>query len=148
MVTESTNFLPKAMTPPINNLPGISAALLILLLMSDSAWALRCGSRLIKEGMVESQVIELCGQPESIRQLGNVLRPYIVKRPAGGTGLHSTRRVYGGFHQELAITEMLFNFGPHKLMRVIRFEGGRLTSVETAGYGHREKKGNRSTKSH
>ena len=90
--------------------------------------------------MVESRVIELCGQPESIRRLGHILRPYIVKRPAGGIGLHSTRHVYGGFHQELAVTEMLFNFGPHKLMRIIRFEGGRVTSIETAGYGHREKK--------
>lgn len=148
MVTVSTNFLPKAMTPRINSLPGISAALIILLLMSDSACALRCGSRLVKEGMVESQVIELCGQPESIRRLGNVLRPYIVKIPAGKTGHHSTRRVYGGYHQELAVTEMLFNFGPHKLMRVIRFEGGRLTGIETAGYGYRKKKDNRSTKSH
>jgi hypothetical protein len=34
---------------------------------------------------------------------------------------------------------MLFNFGPHKLMRVIRFEGGRLTSIDTAGYGYRDK---------
>jgi hypothetical protein len=110
-----------------------------LLALCNDAWALRCGSKLIKEGMDEARVIELCGEPESIRRLGHVLRPYIIKRPAGTAGLHSTKRVYGGFHQELAVTEMLFNFGPHKLMRVIRFEGGRLTGINTAGYGHREK---------
>lgn len=107
-----------------------------LLLGCDNAWALRCGSRLVKVGMHEAQVIELCGEPVSVRRLGYVLRPYILKRPAGKPGLHQTRRIYGGYHQELAVQEMLFNFGPHKLMRVLRFEGGALTSIETAGYGH------------
>ncbi len=109
------------------------------LLMAADARALRCGSRIVQEGMTDVQVIELCGKPHSESHLGFVLRPYIVRRPAGISGHRSTRRSYGGYHQELAITEMLFNFGPRKLMRRIRFEGGRLTNIETAGYGHRDK---------
>ena len=105
---------------------------------SEDAWALRCGSKLVREGMHESRVIDLCGEPASVRRLGYVLRPYVIKRPAGTLGMRSTRRIYGGYHQELAVTEMLFNFGPHKLMRVIRFEGGLVTSINTAGYGYRE----------
>lgn len=89
--------------------------------------------------MSDTRVIQLCGEPFSTRYLGYVLRPYVVKRPAGLSGLRSTRHVYAGFHQELAVTEMLFNFGPRKLMRLMRFEGGLLTSIETAGYGHRPK---------
>ena len=110
-----------------------------MLIVSSDAWALRCGSRLILEGMTEERVVELCGEPESVRELGFVLRPYILKLPAGGFGSRATRRVFSGFHQELAVKEMLFNFGPHKLMRVMRFEGGLLTSIKTAGYGHRER---------
>ncbi len=109
------------------------------LLLFGDAWALRCGNRLIQEGMTETRVIQLCGEPFSTRYLGYVLRPYVVKRPSGLNGLHSTRRVFAGFHQELAVTEMLFNFGPRKLMRLMRFEGGLLTYMETAGYGHRPK---------
>jgi len=109
------------------------------LLMAADAWALRCGNRIVQEGMTDVEVIELCGEPHSERQLGFILRPYIVRRPAGINGIRSTRRSYGGFHQELAVTEMLFNFGPRKLMRRMRFEGGRLTYIETAGYGHRDK---------
>lgn len=109
-----------------------------LLAASDDAWALRCGSKLVQEGMHESRVIDLCGEPASVRRLGFILRPYIVKLPAGDFGMHSTRRVYGGYHQEMAVKEMLFNFGPHKLMRIIRFEGGVVTSISTAGYGYRE----------
>jgi len=88
--------------------------------------------------MHESQVIEMCGEPVSTRHLGYVLRPYILKRPTGILGIHSTRHVYSGFHEELLVTELTFNFGPRKLMRVLRFEGRQLSSIRTAGYGYRE----------
>ena len=110
----------------------------LFMLASDPAHALRCGQRLVKDGMYEEQVVDICGEPASRRHLGYVLRPYIVKRSAGILGTHSTRHVYGGFHEELLVTELVFNFGPHKLMRVLRFEGGRLTSIRTMGYGYRE----------
>jgi hypothetical protein len=110
------------------------------LLSSESAWALRCGNRLVLEGMHEALVIEICGDPVSTRQIGLVLRPYVVKRPAGIGNLHATRYVYSGYHQELLVTEMIFNFGPHKLMRIVRFEGGQVKSIRTTGYGYIEKR--------
>jgi hypothetical protein len=88
--------------------------------------------------MHESRVIELCGDPVSTRQLGFVLRPYIIKQPAGISVAHGMRYTYGGYHQALDVKEMLFNFGPHKLMRLIRFEGGRVRDIRTAGYGYRK----------
>jgi hypothetical protein len=106
-------------------------------LVSETAWALRCGNQLVKEGMLESQVIAICGDPVETRQLGYVLRPYVVTQSAGS--MHGTRHVYSGFHQELSVSQMVFNFGPHKLMRILRFEGGQLTSITTAGYGYLEK---------
>ena len=109
-------------------------------LASNDAWALRCGNKLIKIGMPETRVIELCGEPAAVHDLGFVLRPYIIKVPAGDFGIRGTRRVYGGYHQELLVRELVFNFGPHRLMRTMRFEGGRLRSIETAGYGYLEKK--------
>jgi hypothetical protein len=111
---------------------------LLLLAPASDAWALRCGNRVVKEGMHEARVIDLCGEPTSVRELGYVLRPYIVKVPTGSFGHHGMRRVYGGYHQEMLVTEMLFNFGPHRLMRLIRFEGGVVKSIETAGYGYLE----------
>lgn len=108
----------------------------LLLCLSESALALRCGNRLVKEGMAETEVIELCGEPVEVTEYGYVLRPYIIKLPAGEFGMRSTRRVFGGYHEGLLVRELLFNFGPHRLMRVIRFEGGRVASIETAGYGY------------
>jgi hypothetical protein len=110
------------------------------MMIAGNALAFRCGNRLVKEGMAESQVIELCGEPESTRHLGYKLRPYIIKRPAGQSSLSGSRHIYAGFHEEVLIKEMLFNFGPRKLMRVVRFEGGRMVTVETAGYGHPKEK--------
>jgi len=109
----------------------------VLLLSSNAAWALRCGNKLVKQDMHESRVIELCGKPVSTRPLGYILRPYIIKQRVGISVSQGMRHVYGGYHQELDVKEMLFNFGPHKLMRLMRFEGGRLREIRTAGYGYR-----------
>jgi hypothetical protein len=128
------------MSSPVQTISRYTAIAIVLFISTD-AWALRCGSRLIKDEMPEAEVIQLCGEPVSTEYLGYVLRPYILKRPAGLSGLSGTRHVYGGFHEELLAKELLFNFGPRKLMRRIRFEGGYLVSIETAGYGyHPEKK--------
>jgi hypothetical protein len=110
------------------------------LLVAGDALAFRCGNRLIKEGMPESQVVVLCGEPVSTRYLGYILRPYVIKAPIGKSSLSGSRHIYGGFHEEVLVKEMLFNFGPRKLMRLVRFEGGRMVSIETAGYGRRMEK--------
>ncbi len=104
-------------------------------LASDPAHALRCGNRLVKDGMHESEVRAICGKPVSERRLGYVLRSHF-DRTHGLT----TTRYYGGYQREVLVTELVFNFGPRKLMRKLRFEGGLLTSIETLGYGYREKR--------
>ena len=106
--------------------------------LSTSSHALRCGNKLIKNGMHEVQIRELCGDPVSVQSLGFVLRyynPYNDHRNL----THYTNYYGYGARQELLVTEMLFNFGPHKLMRRLRFEGGRLASIDTEGYGYHEK---------
>jgi len=124
----------------MNMLPGKSLAVAVtlgLLLFCDTAHALRCGNKLVRTGMHEARVKAICGEPVSTQALGFVLRYYDPTR--SGSGLGSYTRYHGyGARQDLLVTEMLFNFGPHKLMRVMRFEGGRLASIETAGYGYRE----------
>lgn len=118
---------------------GFTSLVCILLLLSEPANALRCGTKLVKEGMIESEVIRICGEPVSTRQLGYVLRSgFRSRRPLDATTLARYHYSYG-YHEELVVTEMLFNFGPRKLMRRIRFEGGRLARIETAGYGYLEK---------
>jgi hypothetical protein len=135
-----TGRIPGPLNPFTNRPAAAFLVAALLLLGSESALALRCGNRIVKKEMIESEVVALCGEPTSVRHLGFVLVPYVIKVPAGEFGSRGVRRVYGGYHEQLAVTEMLFNFGPHRLMRLIRFEGGRVASIKTVGYGYREKK--------
>jgi hypothetical protein len=104
-------------------------------LASDPAHALRCGSKLVKDGMHESEVKAICGRPVSERSLGYVLRSHFDR-----THGSAVTRYYGGYSREVLVTELVYNFGPRKLMRKMRFEGGRLVSIETIGYGYREER--------
>ncbi len=105
----------------------------IAILASDPAHALRCGSKLVKDGMHEVEIKAICGQPVSERRLGYVIRSHFDRNH----GSVSTR-YYGGYRREVLVTELVFNFGPRKLMRKMRFEGGHLVSIETVGYGYRD----------
>ena len=117
---------------------GVTCALGFLL-ASGPSHALRCGNKLVKDGMLEAQVTAICGEPVSVMHLGSVVRYYDPYEDRGGLTYYTHRYGYGA-RAEMRVVEMLFNFGPNKLMRRIRFEGGKVVSIETAGYGFREQK--------
>ena len=114
-------------------------AVLVALSYSDPAHAFRCGNRIVKEDMHEAEVRRACGSPTTTRHIGRALRNVSVpiKTRHGGW----TRQHFPGYNltQEVIITEYVYNFGPRKLMRRLLFEGGILVSIESLGYGYREK---------
>ena len=122
-----------------SNLIAAILVLLLAMLWSDPAHAFRCKSKLVMDGMHEVQVIAACGQPTLIRHLGYALRSYDVGYRNQYPGGISTGRSYPGFHQEVVVTEYVYNFGPRKLMRRLIFEGGVLIRIESIGYGFIEK---------
>lgn len=90
--------------------------------------------------MLESEVLAHCGEPTAARDLGYVVRsfhPLGNRAPQGGVLF---RYGTGNYFHEVLVTEYIYNFGPRKLMRRLRFEGGLLADVETLGYGYVEKK--------
>ena len=113
------------------------ALLCALLLISQPAEAFRCGSRIIRDGMHEGQVRAFCGEPIATRQLGLVLRSYTPRHYSLG-GISGAYYRHG-YYDEVLATELVYNFGPRKLMRILRFEGGYLVDIKTAGYGYIEK---------
>lgn len=115
--------------------PALLAVVIASLLATSPAHAFRCGSRIVQEGMHESEVVRLCGEPVSTAHLGYVIRAVHY----GGSLTRRHDRNYGYYRQEIPVTEMIFNFGPRKLMRKLRFEGGVLRSIRTMGYGYIEK---------
>jgi hypothetical protein len=117
-------------------------AIVMLLLISQQALAFRCGNKLVKDGIEEYKVLQICGEPASVRHLGYAVRPYdIGSRRQALPGLSVDRYpAYGHFSHEVLITEYIYNFGPRKFMQRLMFEGGILVTIEPIGYGYIENK--------
>ena len=110
------------------------------LLLSGPAAAFRCGSKLVKDGMHEFEVVKICGQPASVRHLGYAVRSVDIRthwQTVPGWTI-SRSPGYHSYPAEVMVTEYVYNLGPQKLMRRLVFEGGFLVSVETIGRGYRD----------
>jgi hypothetical protein len=103
--------------------------LLGLLAAAPSFAAFRCGSKLVTEGDTRSEVAVKCGEPTEIVTLTSIFR-----RPV----IWSNGRPYfiGEDAIEVPIESWVYNLGPNKLMRKLRFEAGVLAEIETLGYGY------------
>jgi len=128
------------MQPELRKTASSLALLLVTFLAADPAAAFRCGSKLVKDGMHEQEVIAICGEPATSRFLGYAVRSVDVRarrsRPGGWTDTHFPG--YGAFLTEVAVTEFIYNFGPRKFMRRLVFEGGLLVTIESLGHGYVE----------
>jgi len=116
----------------------IATVALFLTLISDGAYAFRCGNRIVTEDMHEAEVRRACGAPTTMRHIGRTLRNVNIPIEAQHGGWTSRRFPGVDFVQEVVVTEYVYNFGPQKLMRRLIFEGGILVSIESLGYGYRE----------
>ena len=122
-------------------LVAIAVLIIVALLLSESAHAFRCGTKIVRDGMHEQQIIAICGQPTSVRYLGHTIRAFDYGSRVGHGGLTYYRSPgFGHLATEVVVTEFVYNFGPRKLMRRLIFEGSVLVSIETIGYGFHEKK--------
>lgn len=119
-------------------IPLVAFLILGTLLVSAPAHALRCDGKVVIEGMLEIEVMEHCGEPTAVRQRGFVVRAFTPLELMTSREAHGYRFGPGNFYQHLLVTEFIYNFGPSRLMRKLRFEGGKLTDIETLGYGYLE----------
>jgi hypothetical protein len=108
-----------------------AAAVLVLgLLACSPAFAFRCGNKLVSEGDTRAQVVAKCGEPTDIVNMASVFRRPVVYGYGG-------RPYYVGDNFiEVPVESWVYNLGPNKLMRRLRFEGGLVTEIETLGYGY------------
>lgn len=109
---------------------------LTLLLVSEAAFAFRCGNKLVVEGQSEAEVIALCGEPAERKDLGFRHIPYVDRR---GGGLAGRPSFDGYFVAEVRVTQLVYNFGPRRLMQRLRFENSVLVQIESIGYGYRQR---------
>ena len=109
-----------------------SVAIVVFGLLAVSpafATTMRCGSKIIGEGITRSEVAAKCGEPDEVLTKRSVFR-----RPV----IWSRGRPFfvGEDFIEIPVETWVYNFGPNKLMRRIRFEDGLVVQIETLGYGY------------
>lgn len=88
------------------------------------AYAMRCGITLVAEGQWTYEVLERCGEPVE-RHVRTVFQGvntgYAI---AGYSALWS-----------VVVEEWIYDLGPHRLRRLLRFEDGQLVEIETLDRG-------------
>lgn len=93
------------------------------------AHALRCGTRLISEGDHASRLLRYCGEPQSVDTRS--VRRGVVGNVGGA--------IFPGFFEDVLVEEWTYNFGPRKLMRLVRIENGIVAEISHLGYGFTER---------
>ncbi|WP_019867004.1 DUF2845 domain-containing protein [Methylovulum miyakonense] len=112
--------------------------LLACLLFSPPILALRCGHELVDLGDNKNDVLDKCGEPESIDS-------HIERRGASNyanarNGLHSPGTSIGYGQQQyievdVLVEEWVYDFGRRRLRQYLRFENGRLREIKTLNRG-------------
>jgi len=110
-------------------------------LFSQSVFALRCGHVLVNIGDTKHDVIEKCGEPESMeshierRGEENYANgsQFNGRRQYPRTGINYGQNRY--VEVEVVIDEWIYDFGRRRLQQYLRFENGRLKEVKSAGRG-------------
>ncbi len=119
--------------------------LLLLLLaigFAEPAFALRCGNKLVQRGDPIPKVLKYCGEPVATQQRSIVRRGIPRSRVFRDRNLRRYSEdellINDRSYVEVLVEEWTYNFGPRKLMRIIRFENGLVADVTELGYGYRD----------
>ena len=106
----------------------VTMVIVALWTQGAGADSFRCGTRLVSDGDSTDKVAALCGPPSSIQ------RREILQRPIRW---YSGRPYYTSFEPvPIPIEYWIYNLGPNKLMRRLKFEDGLLIDVETLSHGY------------
>jgi hypothetical protein len=110
----------------------LAAVVLMAISWNAGAQAMECGDRLITQGDSIAKVATLCGNPTQVDHTS-------IIRSASGTLINGQWIQSGGSQVEIPVEVWLYNLGPDRLMRQIRFEDGHVVKIETLDYGYIEK---------
>lgn len=116
----------------------------LLLLAGEPSLAMRCKGKLVKSGDPKAWVLRYCGEPTAT-QSRTIVRsgiPTARRQAVLGTGERKLTReellVHDRSWEEILVEEWTYNLGPHRMMRVVRFENGLVAEVSRLGYGYQE----------
>ncbi len=105
----------------MNAIGKLTSGCLLLLVAVPSAYALRCGNRVVGTGDYDFQVRDRCGDPYYIEDHFALL----------ATGADTPVQTI----QQTVYTAWFYNFGPSRLLVRLLFRDGRLVRERTLGRG-------------
>ncbi|MEE9395537.1 MAG: DUF2845 domain-containing protein [Methylococcales bacterium] len=113
----------------------IKVLLCSLLLVSNVAYAFKCGSNIVTKGDRKIDVLKTCGEPALVEE-----RVEYIDRSGVSAEFHGNPSVTidNTRYQTVVIVEWTYNFGPRRLMRLLTFKAGVLKKIEALGYGYRD----------
>ncbi len=116
----------------------------LLALLAEPALAMRCKGKLVKEGDHKARVLKYCGEPTATQTrtivrsgLPNTRRE-IALTDDGGSLRREELLIHDRSYEEVVVEEWTYNLGPHRMMRVVRFENGIVVEVNGLGYGYHD----------
>ena len=124
----------------IVNAIRLTIILTMTFFMASPAMALRCGNKIVSEGLTLTEVRKICGAPTSTQERKVVIAgPLRSLSQAGVNQLSNQTLVLAErSFEEVQVDEWTYNFGPRRFMSLIRFTNGRVTVVEDLGYGYHD----------
>jgi hypothetical protein len=102
----------------------MGAVWLLFTLTPTVGSAFYCGHTLIVPGDTNIEVIYACGQPDSVESWDEVKN---VSHFLYGYLWYSLENVH--------VEQWIYNFGPSRFIRILRFENGILKHIKTGNYG-------------
>jgi hypothetical protein len=109
----------------------LAVTLFSLLGAAARADTLRCGANVVSDGATQAEVSQKCGEPQSRSSRLEVVSQ--ETRQGGATTGGSTATTTSVTRN---IEEWTYNFGPGQFMRLVTFVNGRLSTVQSLGYGN------------
>ena len=108
----------------------LALGLLTLSSLAVSADGFRCGHRLASVGDSMAAVRAVCGEPRAVYDVGTVERGVAHIRQLGEPQNPARDTLAATRRQILPVERWEYSLGSGKFLRILNFEGDRLTAIE------------------
>jgi len=107
----------------------------VIIAGSSDCHAFRCGDGLVSVGDSKAKVITECGKPSSKGKdrVKKSKRYRVVETEKNESG--DSKRTYVAKEKKKSSEKWYYNCGDNDFIYILTFEGGKLKSEETGGYG-------------
>jgi len=106
----------------------IACLAIFALVISSTAYGMRCKGQLVHIGDTRGEVMSKCGSPN----------PYRSGAHAEGSGRYmwTKRGIRQHYAEYYVIERWTYNYGPRKFSYTLTFDNGELTDIKQQGYGY------------